>query len=225
MSAMRGNPENICSHLVLLSVTSSRRFRRPPFAAESTTTMPPFGTRPGETSGRLLGCGLRVAVEEVDLRLQHVGEACSSFVDVVVTTAAAEQFGPRCPAGDLEGGRDGRNGVCLGDNEQKGDTHRGSASHWSTPGEAEQRPRGHPVAPYRPILRGHKLRPEWAVRRGADGQVPGRSVTGDVDRLSTEQRTETVKQGQCEDSTTVLERGHHRRGQAVGEGGLGDRCG
>ena len=65
----------------------------------------------------------------------------------------------------LEGGRDGRNGVCLGDNEQKGDTHRGSASHWSTPGEAEQRPRGHPVAPYRPILRGHKLRPEWAVRR------------------------------------------------------------
>jgi hypothetical protein len=27
---------------------------------------------------------------------QYVGEACSAFVDVVVTTAAAEQFGLRC---------------------------------------------------------------------------------------------------------------------------------
>ena len=150
-------------------------------------------------------------VEEVDLRSQHVGEACSAFVDVVVTTTAAEQFGTRCPAGDLQRGRDGCNGVCLGNNKQKGDTmmstlkngsrnlgtHGGSASHWSTPGEAQQRPRGHPVVPYRPILRGHKLLPEWAVRRGADGLVPGHSVTGDVDRLSTEQRAETVEQGQC----------------------------
>jgi hypothetical protein len=40
-------------------------------------------------------------VEEVDLRSQHVGEASSAFVDVVVATGAAEQFGPRCPAGDL----------------------------------------------------------------------------------------------------------------------------
>jgi hypothetical protein len=31
-----------------------------------------------------------------------------------VATGAAEQFGPRWPAGNLEGGRDGRNGVCLG---------------------------------------------------------------------------------------------------------------
>src|ERR1700719_3242615 len=77
-----------------------------------------------DPSRRLLGCGLRVAVEEVDLRSQHVGEARSAFVDVVVTTTAAEQFGTRCPAGDLERGRDGRNGVCLGDNEQKGDTAR-----------------------------------------------------------------------------------------------------
>src|SRR4029077_18198190 len=87
--------------------------------------------------------GLCVAVEVVDLRSQHVGEACSAFVDVVVTTAAAEQFGPRCPAGDLEGGPAGRKGGGRGDNEQKGDTHGGSASHWSTPEEAEQRPRGH----------------------------------------------------------------------------------
>jgi hypothetical protein len=43
-----------------------------------------------------LGCGLDVAVEEVDLRSQHVGEACSAFVDVVVAAGAAEQFGPRC---------------------------------------------------------------------------------------------------------------------------------
>src|SRR6266404_5202422 len=132
--------------------------------------MPPSGTRPRGSSGLLLGCGLRVAVEEVDLRSQHVGKACSAFVDVIVTTAAAEQFGPRCLAGDLERGRDGRNGVCLGDNEQKGDTHGGSASYWSTPGEAEQRPSCHAIVPYRPILRGHKLLPEWAVRRGADGQ-------------------------------------------------------
>ena len=33
--------------------------------------MPPSGTRPGGRSGRLLGCGLRVAVEEVDLRSQR----------------------------------------------------------------------------------------------------------------------------------------------------------
>src|SRR4029453_1123499 len=66
------------------------------------------------TLGHLLGCGLGVAVKEIDLRSQHVGEARSAFVDVVVATSAAEQFGPRCPAGDLERGRDGRNGVCLG---------------------------------------------------------------------------------------------------------------
>src|ERR1700730_1942097 len=155
-----------------------------------------------DPSQRILGCGLRVAVEEVDLRSQHVGEARSAFVDVVVTTPAAQHFGTRCPAGDLERGRDGRNGVCLGDNEQKGDTHGGSASHWSTPGEAEQRPRGHPVVPYRPILRGHKFLPEWAVRRGTDGQVAGHSVTGDVDRLSTEQRAETVEQGPGEKLTS-----------------------
>ena len=139
-----------------------------------------------------------MAVEEVDLRSQHVCEARSAFVDVVVTTTAAEQFGPWCSASDVEGGRDGRNGVCLGDNEQKGDAHGGCASYWSTPAEAEQRPRGHPVVPYRPILWGHKLLPEWAVGSSADGQVPGHSVTRDVDRLSTEQRAKTVEQSQCE---------------------------
>jgi hypothetical protein len=71
-----------------------------------------------------MGSGLGVAVEEVDLRSQHVGEACSAFVDVVVTTGAAEQFGPGCPAGDLERGRTERNGVCFRDNEQEGDTFR-----------------------------------------------------------------------------------------------------
>ena len=52
-----------------------------------------------------MGCGLDVAVEEVDLRSQHVDEACSAFVDVVVAAGAAEQFGPRCLAGDFERGR------------------------------------------------------------------------------------------------------------------------
>jgi hypothetical protein len=80
-------------------------------------------------------------------------------------------------------GRAIRTGVCLGDNEQKGDTHGGSASYWSTPGEAEHRPRGHAVVPYRPILRGHKLLPEWAVRRCADGQV----LSGGVSRNGTPQ--------------------------------------
>ena len=41
-----------------------------------------------------MGCGLDVAVEEVDFRSQHVGEARSAFVDVVVAAGAAEQFGP-----------------------------------------------------------------------------------------------------------------------------------
>ena len=79
--------------------------------------------------------------------------------------------------------------------------------------------------PSSPILRGHELLPERAVWRGADGQVPGPSVTGNVDRLSTEQRPDTVEQGESEESTPVLERGHHRCGQAVSERGLGDCCG
>jgi hypothetical protein len=45
-------------------------------------------------SGRVdrtsFGCGLGVTVEEVDLCSQRVGEPCSAFVDVVVTTGAAE---------------------------------------------------------------------------------------------------------------------------------------
>ena len=57
-------------------------------------------------SRQLLGCSLDVAVEEVDLRSQHVGEACSAFVGVVMAAGAAEQFGPRCLAGDFERGRD-----------------------------------------------------------------------------------------------------------------------
>ena len=67
-------------------------------------------------------------MEEIDLCSQHVREACSPFVDVVVTAAAAEQFGPRGPAGHLERGRNGRNGVCLGDDEQERDTDGGGAS-------------------------------------------------------------------------------------------------
>jgi len=76
-----------------------------------------------------------------------------------------------------------------------------------------------------PSFGGHKLLPEWAVRRGADGQVPGHSVTGDVDRLSTEQRAETVEQGQCEDSTTVLSVDIIAAAKPSVRGGLGDRCG
>ena len=70
-----------------------------------------------------LGCSLGVAMEEVDLSSQHVGEACSAFVDVVVAAGAAEQFGPRCLAGDFERGRDGSDTVCLGNDEQEGNTH------------------------------------------------------------------------------------------------------
>ena len=199
-----------------LSNTHSRRFHRS------------FCWKKYHSTGRVIGTpfGLPSSRGGGGSRPPFAARLRSSlaFVDVVVTTTAAEQFGPWCSASDVEGGRDGRNGVCLGDNEQKGDAHGGCASYWSTPAEAEQRPRGHPVVPYRPILWGHKLLPEWAVGSSADGQVPGHSVTRDVDRLSTEQRAKTVEQSQCEDSTTVLERGHHRRGQAVGEWGLGDRC-
>jgi hypothetical protein len=54
-----------------------------------------------------------VTVEEVDLCAQYFGEACAALVHVVVTARAAEQFGPGCLAGDFEGGRDGRDAVCL----------------------------------------------------------------------------------------------------------------
>lgn len=87
------------------------------------------------------GCGLGVTMEEGDLRSQHVGEPCSAFVDVVMTTGAAEQFCSRCPAGNFERGRHRRNGVCLRDDEQEGDTHGAGASHGSRPRDAEQRPR------------------------------------------------------------------------------------
>jgi hypothetical protein len=79
--------------------------------------MPLSRTRPGRRLAHLLGWGFGVAVEEVDLRSQHVGEARAAFVDVVMPTGAAEQLGPRCFAGDLKRGWDGRNGVCLGDDE------------------------------------------------------------------------------------------------------------
>src|SRR5206468_188683 len=101
----------------------------------------------------LSGCNLGVTMEEVDLRSQHVGEACSPFVDVVMATAAAEQFGTRCPARHLERGRNGRDGVRLWNDEQEGDADGAGASHGSTPGEAEQRPRGHAVMPLSAILR------------------------------------------------------------------------
>src|SRR5580693_1913129 len=157
-----------------VAIDPTPTFPAPAVCCGSTTTMPQ--TRPpGGPSGCVLGCGLRVAVEEVDLRSQHVGEACSAFVDVVVTTAAAEQFGTRCPAGDLERGRDGRNGVCLGENEQKGDTHGGSASHSSTPGEAEQRPRGHPVVPYRPAVRPNCPAPDCARNCRCGSGLRGRA--------------------------------------------------
>src|ERR1700722_17884418 len=118
----------------------------------------------GGRSGQLLGCGPGVAMEEVDLRSQHVGEACSAFVDVVVAAGAAEQFGPRYLAGDFERGRHGRDTVCLGNDEQEGNTHGGSAPYRPTPGEAEQRPCCDAVVPWRAVLRGHELLPERAVR-------------------------------------------------------------
>src|SRR5439155_27008834 len=80
------------------------------------------------------------------------------------------------------------------------------------------------VVPGGPILRGHKLLPERAIRRGTDGQISRPSVTGDVDRLATEQGAEAVEQGQPKESDPVLERGHHRCSQAVGKRGLSDRC-
>jgi hypothetical protein len=58
-----------------------------------------------------------VAVEKVDLRAQHVGEAGSALVDVVVAAGAAEQLGPRCLAGDFERGRDGSDVVCFRNDE------------------------------------------------------------------------------------------------------------
>ena len=79
--------------------------------------------------------------------------------------------------------------------------------------------------PWRPVLRGHELLPERAVRRGADGQLPRPSVTSDVDRLAPKQRANAVEQGQSEESDPIPRFGHHRCGHAVGQWGLGDRCG
>src|SRR4029077_10113917 len=100
--------------------------------------------------------------KEFELDAQHVDVACSAFVDVVVATGAAEQISPRCLARDPERSRNGRNAVCLGDDEQEGNTHVGGASRGSTPREAEQRPRGYAIVPLRPIFRGHQLLPERA---------------------------------------------------------------
>jgi hypothetical protein len=50
-------------------------------------------------------------------------------------------------------------------------------------------------------------------------------MTGNVNRLATDQGAELVEQRQSEESNRVLGRGHHRCGQAVGERGLGDRRG
>src|SRR4029077_970202 len=124
--------------------------------------------------------------KEFELDAQHVDVACSAFVDVVVATGAAEQFGPRCLARALERRRKGPTAARLGDNEQEGITHAGGASHGPTPREAEQRARVYAIVPSRPILRSHELLPERAVRRGADGQLPGPSMTGNVDRLAAE---------------------------------------
>ena len=145
-----------------------------------------------------------MAVEEVDLCAPYVGETGSALVDVVVAAGAAEQLGPRCLAGDFERGRDWRDAVCLGNDEQEGDTHGGGASYGPTPGEAEQRPRGDAVVPWRPVLRGHELLPERAVRRDADGQVPGPTVTSEVERLAAEEGTEAVEQCQSEDADPVF---------------------
>jgi len=84
---------------------------------------------------------------------------------VVVAAGAAEQFGPRCLAGDFERGRDGRDTVCIGNHEQEGNTHGGGASYRPTPGEAEQRPCCDAIVPWRPVLRGPASprtgRPAW----------------------------------------------------------------
>ena len=55
-----------------------------------------------------------------------------------LAAGAAEQFGPRCLAGDFECGRDGRDTVCLGNDEQEGNTYEGGASYRPTSTKAEQ---------------------------------------------------------------------------------------
>ena len=122
-----------------------------------------------------MGCGLDVAMEEVDLRSQHVGEACSAFVDVVLAAGAAEQFGPRCLAGGFE-----RGGAILsasGTTSSKGTRTQAARRTGRRQEKAEQRPCCDAVVPWRPVLRGHELLPERAVRRGADGQLPRPFVT------------------------------------------------
>lgn len=88
-----------------------------------------------------------MAVEEVDLCSQRVYEARSAFVDIVMTTSAAEQFGARRRPGDLKRRRDGRNGVGLGDDEKERDPNGSGPWHRPTPGEPEQGAGGDTVVP------------------------------------------------------------------------------
>src|SRR5882762_2723445 len=111
--------------MYLSAATFVRQRRETAFAMCGTTSVHQGGWSPQTPGGSrtdVLGCGLGVAVEEVDFGSQYVIETRSTFVDIVVATGTAEQFRPRRLAGDLECGRDWRNRVCRGDDEEEGDT-------------------------------------------------------------------------------------------------------
>src|SRR6266566_6417528 len=121
-------------------------------------------------------------VEEFDLDAQHVVEALTALVDVVVAAATAIQLATGGLLGDADGRVDRGHRVLLGDDEQDGAANGGGASYRPTPREAEQRPRGNPIAPFGAVLRGHKLLPEKGVLGGANGQLTGPAGARQVTR-------------------------------------------
>src|SRR5213083_2516274 len=148
--------------------------------------------RCGRTKSRWVSVSRSVPVEKFDLDAQHVVEAPAALVDVVVAAAAAIQLATGGLLGDADGRVDRGHRVLLGDDEQDGAANGDGTSYRPTPGEAEQRPRGNPIAPFGAVLRGHKLLPEKGVLGGANGQVTGPTGARQVTRRAAEDRAETV---------------------------------
>src|SRR5258708_20309807 len=102
----------------------------------------------------------RMTVKELEFDAQHVIEAHTALVDVIVATATAIELAAGSFFGNAYRRTDRCHRVLLGNNKQERTADSGGAAHRPTPGKAEQRPRGDTIAPFDRVLRGHDLLPE-----------------------------------------------------------------
>ena len=77
-----------------------------------------------------------MSVQEFELDAQHVVEALTSLIDVVVTTATAMKLAAWGSFGDAQRRAGRRHRVVLGDDEQNGAANGGGTSHRPTPGKS-----------------------------------------------------------------------------------------